>query len=187
MGFLGPDLYSESKLKEVIFIVGGCRSGKSRQALEQAESIPGDHKVFIATCIPRDAEMKQRVEQHQKERSLIWQTVEAPVHLSQAIVEQSRQADVLVVDCLTLWISNLMLELEDDRKVLARLPDLARTLQSADCPVVLVSNEVGSGIVPENQLSRRFRDIVGSTNQAIAEQADRVIWMVAGIPVPIKG
>ena len=173
-------------MKEVIFVVGGCRSGKSRQALERAESMPGDHKVFLATCIPRDAEMKQRVEQHQKERSLIWQTVEAPVHLSQAIVEQSRQADVVLVDCLTLWISNLMLELEDDRKILACLPDLARALKSADCPVVLVSNEVGSGIVPENQLSRRFRDLVGSTNQAIAEQADRVVWMVAGIPVEIK-
>jgi adenosylcobinamide kinase/adenosylcobinamide-phosphate guanylyltransferase len=174
-------------LKEVLFVLGGCRSGKSRQALEQAESMPGDHKVFIATCIPRDAEMKQRVAQHQKERSLIWRTVEAPVHLPQAIIEQSRPADVLLVDCLTLWISNLMLELEDDRKILAGLPDLTRALQAAACPVVLVSNEVGSGIVPENQLSRRFRDLVGSANQAIAEQADRVVWMVAGIPVPIKG
>ena len=174
-------------MKEVLLVLGGCRSGKSRQALEQAERVPGDHKVFIATCIPRDAEMKQRVEQHQKERSLIWHTVEAPVHLPQAIVEQSRSADVLLVDCLTLWISNLMLELEDDRKILACLPDLTRALQAADCPVVLVSNEVGTGIVPENQLSRRFRDLVGSTNQAIAEQADRVVWMVAGIPVQIKG
>jgi len=174
-------------LKEIVFVIGGCRSGKSRQALEQAERIPGDHKVFIATCIPRDGEMKKRVEQHQKERSLIWRTVEAPVHLAQAIVEQSRQADVLLVDCLTLWVSNLMLEQEDDRKILAGLPDLARALKSADCPVLLVSNEVGTGIVPENQLSRRFRDLVGSTNQAIAEQADRVVWMVAGIPVEIKG
>lgn len=173
-------------MKKIIFVIGGCRSGKSRQALKTAEGMPGDHKTFIATCIPRDAEMKQRVEQHQKERSLIWRTVEAPVHLPQAIIEQSRPADVLLVDCLTLWISNLMLELEDDRKILAGLPDLTRALQAADCPVVLVSNEVGTGIVPENQLSRRFRDLVGSTNQAIAEQADRVVWMVAGIPVGIK-
>jgi adenosylcobinamide kinase/adenosylcobinamide-phosphate guanylyltransferase len=174
-------------LKEVIFVIGGCRSGKSRQALETAAGMPGDHKTFIATCIPRDDEMQQRVEQHQKERSLIWRTVEAPIHLPQAIVEQSRQADVVLVDCLTLWISNLMLELEDDRKILACLPDLTRALRSAHCPVVLVSNEVGTGIVPENQLSRRFRDLVGSTNQAVARQADRVVWMVAGIPVKIKG
>ena len=174
-------------MNEVIFVIGGCRSGKSRQALETAEGMLGDHKTFIATCIPRDAEMKQRVAQHQKERNLSWHTVEAPVHLPQAIVEQSRQADVVLVDCLTLWISNLMLELEDDRKILACLPDLTRALKSAACPVVLVSNEVGTGIVPENQLSRRFRDLVGSTNQAVAAQADRVVWMVAGIPVEIKG
>jgi adenosylcobinamide kinase / adenosylcobinamide-phosphate guanylyltransferase len=173
-------------MKEIIFVIGGCRSGKSRQALETAEGMPGARKTFIATCVPRDAEMKQRVAQHQKERSLIWQTVEAPVHLAQAVVEQSRQADVVLVDCLTLWISNLMLELEDDGKFLACLPDLTRALKSADCPVVLVSNEVGTGIVPENPLSRRFRDLVGATNQAIAEQADRVLWMVAGIPVEIK-
>jgi adenosylcobinamide kinase/adenosylcobinamide-phosphate guanylyltransferase len=173
-------------LKEVIFVLGGCRSGKSRQALEEAESMPGGRKVFIATCVPRDAEMQQRVAQHQKERSPIWRTVEAPLQLAQAIVEQSRQADVVLVDCLTLWISNLMLEMEDDRQILACLPDLTRSLESADCPVVLVSNEVGTGIVPENQLSRRFRDLVGATNQAIAEQADRVVWMVAGIPVQVK-
>ena len=176
-----------SNLKEVIFFIGGCRSGKSRQALEAAEGMPGDHKTFIATCIPHDEEMKQRVEQHQKERSLIWRTVEEPIHLPQAIVEQSRQADVVLVDCLTLWISNLMLELDDDRKILAGLPDLTRALQSVHCPVVLVSNEVGTGIVPENQLSRRFRYLVGSTNQTVAGQADRVVWMVAGIPVGIKG
>jgi len=174
-------------LNEVIFVIGGCRSGKSRQALETAEGMPGGPKTFIATCIPRDAEMKQRVAQHQKERNLSWHTVEAPIHLPQAIVEQSRQADVVLVDCLTLWISNLMLELEDDRKILACLPELTKALKSADCPVVLVSNEVGTGIVPENQLSRRFRDLVGSTNQAVAAQADRVVWMVAGIPVGIKG
>jgi len=173
-------------LKEVIFVIGGCRSGKSRQALETAERMPGARKTFIATCIPHDAEMKQRVAQHQKERSLTWRTVEAPVQLSQAIIEQSRPADVVLVDCLTLWISNLMLELQDDRKILACLPDLTRALQAADCPVVLVSNEIGSGIVPENQLARRFRDLVGAANQAIAEQADRVVWMVAGIPVEIK-
>ena len=174
-------------MKEVTFVIGGCRSGKSRQALETAEGMPGDHKTFIATCIPHDAEMEQRVAQHQEERSPIWRTVETPIDLPPAIVEQCRQADVVLVDCLTLWISNLMLELEDDRKILSCLPDLTRALRSAHCPVVLVSNEVGTGIVPENQLSRRFRDLVGSTNQAVADQADRVIWMVAGIPVEIKG
>ena len=174
-------------MKEIIFHIGGCRSGKSRQALETADGMPGENRIFIATCIPRDEEMKQRVAQHQKERSRNWQTVEAPIHLPQEIVEQSRQADVLLVDCLTLWISNLMLENEDDEKILDHIPSLIQALESAVCPVVLVSNEVGTGIVPENILSRRFRDLVGSTNQAVAGHADRVVWMVAGIPVRIKG
>ncbi len=151
-----------------------------------AEGMPGDRKTFIATCIPHDDEMQQRVAQHQKERSPSWQTVEVPIHLPEAIVEQSGQTDVLLVDCLTLWISNLMLELEDDRKILTCLPDLNRALNSAQCSVVLVSNEVGTGIVPEYPLSRRFRDLVCSTNQAVSGQADRVVWMVAGLPVEIK-
>ncbi len=178
---------SEHDLKEVIFYIGGCRSGKSRQALETAEGIAGDRRVFIATCIPHDAEMKQRVDQHRKERSQDWQTVEAPVNLPQAIVANSRQADVLLVDCLTLWISNLLMEIENDEKILKRILSLTQSLASANCPVIAVSNEVGAGIVPENKLARRFRDLVGAANQTVAEHADRVVWMVAGLPVRIKG
>lgn len=174
-------------MKETIFIIGGCRSGKSRQALKTAEAITGNRKVFIATCIPRDEEMQQRIDRHQKERSQDWLTVEAPVALPQAIIDNSRQADVLLVDCLTLWISNLLMETEDSEKIFNRMLSLTRSLRSADCPVILVSNEVGAGIVPENKLARQFRDLVGSVNQAVAGQADRVVWMVAGIPVMIKG
>ena len=130
--------------------------------------------------------MKQRVDRHQKERGQDWQTVEAPVHLPQTIIESSRQADVLLVDCLTLWISNLLMETEDDELINERISNLKQSLASASCPVILVSNEVGAGIVPENKLARRFRDLVGTANQAIAAQADRVAWMVAGIPVTIK-
>jgi adenosylcobinamide kinase/adenosylcobinamide-phosphate guanylyltransferase len=174
-------------LKKNIFVIGGCRSGKSSQALKAAENLARDNQVFIATCIPHDEEMKQRVDRHQKERSQNWQTVEAPIHLSQAIVEHSRQADVLLVDCLTLWVSNLLMEIEDGEKIMEQIPHLTRAIQAANCPVVLVSNEVGAGIVPENNLARKFRDLVGATNQAVADKADRVIWMVAGIPVTIKG
>ena len=174
-------------MKEIVFAIGGCRSGKSRQALETAEAMPGDQKVFLATCVPQDAEMRRRVAQHQQERSREWRTIEAPVHLPRAIDELSRQADVLLIDCLTLWVSNLMMEIDDDETILGQIPDLIRALESAVCPVVLVSNEVGAGIVPENELSRRFRDLVGSVNQAVAGCADRVVWMVAGLPVRIKG
>ena len=173
-------------MKEIVFVIGGCRSGKSRHALETADRIAGNKKIFIATCVPQDAEMKQRVDRHQKERGQDWQTVEAPVHLPQAIIEYSRQADVLLVDCLTLWISNLLMETEDDELINERISNLKQSLASASCPVILVSNEVGAGIVPENKLARRFRDLVGTANQAIAAQADRVAWMVAGIPVTIK-
>ena len=173
-------------MKKTIFVIGGCRSGKSRRALEIAENIPGDKRIFIATCVPRDDEMRQRVAQHRKERSRKWQTVEAPVHLARAIDEQSRQADVVLVDCLTLWISNLLLETADDHKILEQVTGLTQTLASVACPVVIVSNEVGTGIVPENQLSRRFRDLVGSANQAVAARVERVVWMVAGIAVEIK-
>jgi len=177
----------EHDLKEVIFVIGGCRSGKSGHALETAEKLAGNKKIFIATCIPQDAEMKQRVERHQKERGRDWQTLEAPVDLPQAVAASSRQADVLLVDCLTLWISNLLLAIADDEIITERIFSLAQTLGSASCPVILVSNEVGTGIVPENQLARRFRDLVGTANQTLAEQADKVVWMVAGIPVQIKG
>jgi adenosylcobinamide kinase/adenosylcobinamide-phosphate guanylyltransferase len=174
-------------LKEVVFIIGGCRSGKSRHALETAKRIAGIKKIFIATCIPHDAEMRQRVDRHQKERGRDWQTVEAPVDLTQAITVSSRQADVLLVDCLTLWISNLLMEIEDDEIIAERIAGLTQSVASASSPVILVSNEVGGGVVPENKLARRFRDLAGTANQAVAEQADRVVWMVAGIPVQIKG
>ena len=174
-------------MKELIFVIGGCRSGKSRHALETADGISGNNKVFIATCIPHDAEMQQRIDRHQKERGQDWQTVEAPVHLPRTIVECSRQTNVLLVDCLTLWISNLLMETENDEVIDEQIFRLIQSIASADCPVILVSNEVGAGIVPENKLARRFRDLVGAANQAVAAQADSVVWMVAGIPVKIKG
>jgi adenosylcobinamide kinase/adenosylcobinamide-phosphate guanylyltransferase len=174
-------------LKEIVFVVGGCRSGKSRYALETANEISKEEKIFIATCVPHDAEMKQRVDRHQKERGPNWQTAETPVHLPQTIAARSRQAKVLLVDCLTLWISNLMLGIEDDEIISERIGELVQSFNSLNCPLVLVSNEVGTGIVPENRLARRFRDLVGEANQAVAARADRVVWMVAGIPVMIKG
>ena len=101
-------------MNEHIFIIGGCRSGKSKHALQMAEKMPGKKKIFIATCEPEDDEMKQRVAQHQRDRRRSWSTVEEPLHLPQAILENSRGADVVVVDCLTLWVSNLLRANDDD-------------------------------------------------------------------------
>jgi len=173
-------------MKEITFVIGGCRSGKSNHALELAERIPGDKKIFIATCIPCDAEMEERVVQHQRERDKSWKTIEIPIHLPQTVLENSRTADVVLVDCLTFWMSNLLLELEDNEKIIRHIEKLTKSLEDAECSVVLVSNEVGAGIVPENELARRFRDIVGKTNQMVATCADKVIWMVASVPSAIK-
>jgi adenosylcobinamide kinase/adenosylcobinamide-phosphate guanylyltransferase len=173
-------------LKESVFVIGGCRSGKSSQALKLAEQFHGNQKIFIATCQPHDEEMKKRVARHQQARDPGWQTVEAPVLLPQTIIANSHQENVILVDCLTLWVSNLMLADKDMDEISEHTQRLTQSIQKARCPVILVSNEVGTGIVPENRLARQFRDIAGFTNQSVAACADQVIWMVAGIPVGVK-
>jgi adenosylcobinamide kinase/adenosylcobinamide-phosphate guanylyltransferase len=174
-------------LKEIVFVIGGCRSGKSTYALQTAEKVPGERKIFIATCVPQDNEMVQRVAKHQTVRSRIWTTVEEPLKLPETILQNSHKADVILIDCLTLWVNNLLMENDDENKIKKNTAQLINTLENATCPIVLVSNEVGTGIVPDNRLARRFRDITGWVNQAVAKCANKVVWMVAGIPVSIKG
>lgn len=169
-----------------ILVIGGCRSGKSRHALDLALSVAGDKKVFIATCIPQDDEMHLRVANHQKERGKAWKTVEAHLLLPEAILKNAQSGSVVLVDCLTLWINNLMMENEDIEYADEKIGELIYAVQAAEGPVVLVSNEVGTGIVPENKLARAYRDLVGSVNQAVAQCVDRVDMVVAGIPVTIK-
>jgi adenosylcobinamide kinase/adenosylcobinamide-phosphate guanylyltransferase len=173
-------------MKKITLVIGGCRSGKSRRALDLAEQVSENRKIFIATCVPYDDEMKQRVVNHQKERSPDWATVEAPIRLPEAIIENSQNADVILADCLTLWVTNLLLDPDEAEKIEDHIRHLTESLDMAKCPVILVSNEVGAGIVPENKLARQFRDIAGKINQTVAAHADTVIWMVAGIPVTIK-
>lgn len=167
--------------KNIHFILGGCRSGKSRHALELADNAAGRTNIFAATCVPEDEEMKARVLRHQQERGSKWTTVEAPLALPGVIRDHSADADVILVDCLTLWISNLMGRHEHDEAVMDRVKNMAKVLEGAKCPVFLVSNEVGAGIVPENAMARRFRDLAGFVNQHIAACADYVTFMVAGI------
>ena len=168
------------------FIVGGCRSGKSRYALESAGRFSTEKKTFVATCRPLDDEMRDRVARHQEERGSTWSTIEAPLELPEAILENCGSSDVILVDCLTLWISNLFMESEAPDTVFDHVGRLIKCLENVPCPIIIVSNEVGTGIVPENRLARRYRDAVGFTNQRIAAQSDKVVWMVAGIPVQIK-
>jgi adenosylcobinamide kinase/adenosylcobinamide-phosphate guanylyltransferase len=168
------------------FILGGCRSGKSGFALKTANATPAARRIFIATSVPLDDEMQARVKRHRSERGTEWTTVEAPLTLPEAIAEHGRADRVILADCLTLWVSNLLLELHDPANVEDRIPRLVDAARSAPGPLILVSNEVGSGVVPENRLARQFRDLAGTANQAVAAAADRVVWVVAGIPVTIK-
>jgi len=172
-------------VKETILVIGGCRSGKSSHALYLAEKIPGQ-KIFIATCTPQDKEMEQRVLRHRQKRSSAWKTLEVPLLIPETINKHSLKGNVILIDCLTLWINNLIMDDEDPTKIDAKILKLTQSIVKAECPVVLVSNEVGAGIVPENRLARLFRDIAGFANQKVATCVDRVIWMVAGIPVKIK-
>jgi len=166
--------------------IGGCRSGKSRAALERAEHIGARRKLFIATCQPLDAEMHARIERHQEERDATWETLEEPTEIADLIRAHSDAQTVILVDCLTLWLTNLILQGAEDADLENRIAALEDRLSKARGPVLLVANEVGLGIVPKSALSRRFRDWAGSLNQKMARCAQQVVFTVAGIPVPIK-
>lgn len=171
---------------KITFVIGGCRSGKSSHALYLANEIKGSRKIFIATSVPTDKEMDARVVKHQKERGDDWITAEVPVEIPSKIIELSESSDVILVDCLTLWISNLMFNNFDDDAIVKITQELQDTLKIINVPIFLVANEVGMGVVPENALARRFRDMAGMVNQKIAQTADKVIYTVAGIPMIVK-
>jgi adenosylcobinamide kinase/adenosylcobinamide-phosphate guanylyltransferase len=162
-------------------VLGGARSGKSRYAESLIEKLPKPW-VYVATAEARDAEMAERIATHRARRGAGWQTVEAPHDLAVA-VGKSLGGAALLIDCLTLWLSNRMLAEADMESEIDALEKALATYQG---PMVLVANEVGSGIVPDNALGRRFRDLQGLLNQRIASRASRVILMVAGLPLTMK-
>jgi adenosylcobinamide kinase/adenosylcobinamide-phosphate guanylyltransferase len=165
----------------VTLVLGGARSGKSRYAEWLIGTCPKPW-VYVATAEAKDSEMAERIAAHKARREAGWQTVEAPHELPEALVAAPQDAAVLV-DCLTLWLSNLMLA---SFNVEAMSERLEQALPARAGPTVLVSNEVGLGIVPDNALARRFRDLQGTLNQNLAARATRVIMMVAGLPVAVK-
>ena len=166
-----------------IFVLGGARSGKSHRALELARDMAPD-RVFIATAEPSDAEMAERIERHRVDRRSGFSTLDAPLELFEALEAAASPDRVVVVDCLTLWLSNLM---HYGRDVDAHAAALTRFLARTPGPVILVSNEVGMGLVPGTPLGRGFRDAQGSLNQAVAAACQRVEFMVAGLPMVLKG
>jgi len=167
------------------FVLGGARSGKSTFARKAAEQRAADRAalpIMIVTAQAFDDEMRARIAAHQAERDGAWRTHEAPIELSQA-VDGLVPGDVAVIDCLTLWLSNLML---NDHDIPSRVDDLCRAVQSTKAWLAIVSNEVGWGIVPDNALARRFRDEAGRLNQRMAAIADRVDLIVAGCALTVK-
>lgn len=164
------------------FILGGARSGKSRRAQTLAEAAPGTH-IFIATAKAFDAEMADRIARHRSDRDQRWRTVEAPTGLADAVKTHAAAGHVLLIDCLTLWLTNILLANQD---VDDAVDALIGALATAPGNIFVVSNEVGLGIVPENALARRFRDDAGRLHQSVAALADRVEWMVAGLSISMK-
>ena len=163
-------------------VLGGARPGKSRYAETVAMASPPPW-TYVATAEALDDEMAARISEHRNRRGAQWQTIEAPLDLAGALVGAPASTAILV-DCLTLWLSNLMLA---DRNIDAEIQRLERAMAARNAPMVLVSNEVGSGIVPDNAQARRFRDLQGRLNQRIAARADRVVLVVAGLPMFVKG
>ena len=179
-----------STASKAIFVTGGARSGKSLFAEKRALEF-GAPLGYLATAQSFDAEMDQRITRHQLRRGDAWTTIEEPLNLAQALSEQDGRFSAILVDCLTLWLTNLLLQHgepgeEAVRQVMAEVNRLADTVAAMTTPVIIVSNEVGMGIVPENRLARVFRDVAGEANQITALTADEA-WLVAsGLPLRLK-
>jgi adenosylcobinamide kinase/adenosylcobinamide-phosphate guanylyltransferase len=172
--------------KKIIFITGGVRSGKSQFAQELALKFPGP-KAYLATAQALDKEMAERILRHKNSRPGDWQTLEEPIRVPEAITKNGNRFSLILLDCLTLWISNLMMAQWTEAKILTEADRLLPACREAHSSLIIVGNEVGMGIVPDNPQARIFRDLSGLIHQKIAREADEVYFMVCGIPQKIKG
>jgi adenosylcobinamide kinase/adenosylcobinamide-phosphate guanylyltransferase len=175
-------------LPPLTLVLGGARSGKSRHAESLIEA-SGLARVYIATAQALDAEMTERIRHHRERRAGAgWTTIEASLDLAGALAAAARPGCAVLVDCLTLWLTNVLLRAEEGGglDVAAEIAALAGRLPRLEGPVVLVANEVGLGIVPDNALARAFRDHAGRLNQAVAAAAQRVVFVAAGLPLVLK-
>lgn len=175
--------------REIIVILGGARSGKSRFAQRLADSL-SQRVLFVAPLVAMDEEMRRRIEIHKKARPSTWRTLEAPTHVAEAIGEHIGDADVVILDCLTLLISNIMENADDPEDLDALESEIAnelnQLLERKNASLIIVSNEVGMGLVPPYPSGRSYRDLLGKANQFIAERADKVYMMIAGLPMEVK-
>lgn len=169
----------------LVFIVGGARSGKSSHALRLASSHPWLRRVYVATAQALDTEMAARIDAHRDERGEGWETVEEPFEVAKTI-ESLGAGSAIIIDCLTLWLSNLMHSGLSDGEIKKAMEELAKICSSSPSLVIAVSNEVGLGLVPENPLARRFRDLSGWMNQQMASTAREAWFVASGMPLKLK-
>jgi len=179
-------MFKTEFLQGCMFILGGAKSGKSSFALNVCNSL-NKKRIFLATAQALDQEMEERIRRHQVERGSGWRTIEESLKVAETIGSMDSKDTVILLDCLTLWLNNLYMEHGEDQEAIDKaIEKLARQLADIRGAVVVVSNEVGMGIVPDNQLSRRYRDMAGYTNQRIAHLAGKVVVVLAGIPLVLK-
>jgi adenosylcobinamide kinase/adenosylcobinamide-phosphate guanylyltransferase len=168
----------------LLFVTGGAASGKSRRALELAgEALP---RAFVATGQPLDDEMAERIRRHRVERGTDWETAEVPIDLARWFDENQGRYRSVVLDCTTLWLSNLLERGVPDAEVPRLVEELLQAVRRMDGTVVIVGNELGMGLVPMEKAARRFRDVAGMVNQRIAQEADAVYFAVSGLLMPLK-
>ena len=183
-------------MKKAILIVGGARSGKSRFAQELARKLEAP-VLFVATAEARDHEMHQRIEEHKRSRPSDWRTLEAIRHVGNRIEQEAGNAQAIILDCVTLLVSNIfslhseqaLEQIEEsvlENQVTAEINELIECMKKVDARFIIVSNEVGLGLVPANRIGRLYRDLIGKANQTLAQYADEVYLMVAGLPMKTK-
>ena len=171
---------------KIVFVTGGARSGKSSYAQMRVEAYPGD-LLYVATAEARDEEMVARVVRHQNERGERWRSLEEPLALAEKLPAATVGCTAVLIDCLTLWLSNLIeVHGDDEQVIMAVAEELVTTLADLDADLYVVSNELGGGVVPENRLARRFRDLHGLLNQKFAQAADEAWLVVSGLPLKLK-
>jgi adenosylcobinamide kinase / adenosylcobinamide-phosphate guanylyltransferase len=183
-------------MRKIILLLGGARSGKSHFAQEWAQNT-AEKVLFAATATAGDEDMRLRIAKHKKDRPSNWRTLEAPIHLGKEISAAFEDEDLVIIDCITLLVNNIFCryeenqfeDLEDsilEKAVLSEINELVDCFKKIDVSFIIVSNEVGLGIVPDNRMGRLYRDILGRANQILAGSADEVYLMVAGIPLRVK-
>ncbi|MFH1823739.1 MAG: bifunctional adenosylcobinamide kinase/adenosylcobinamide-phosphate guanylyltransferase [Candidatus Firestonebacteria bacterium] len=171
--------------KKFILITGGARSGKTSFSEKLAQKL-GKEFVYIATTIPLDKEMKDRVKKHKENRSKIWKVIEEPLNVISVFKKENKKGKVILLDCLTLLLNNWMMKKYNENSIEDKIKEMAKSCKNCESSVIIISNEVGLGIVPRNKLARLFRDRQGKSNQILAKYADEVYFMAAGLPMRLK-